>query len=166
MAQFSSRMRLPLKTQYQLSTERKNFIFQGQGMGLWGKKIGLFTISQSLLKLMPIGFVMPSNHLILSHPLLLLSSIISSIKIFSNESALHIRWPKYQSFCYSISLSNGYSGLISFRNEWFELLAVKGTLKSLFQHHNLEATIPGLSFLYGPTFTSICDYWKNIALTS
>ena len=98
-----------------------------------------FTISQSLLKLMSIESVMPSNHLILCHPLLLLPSIFSSIRIFSNESALPIRWPKY--FSFSISPSKEYSGLISFRTDWFDLLAVQGTLKSLLQHHSSKASI-------------------------
>ena len=88
--------------------------------------------------------VMPSNHLILCCPLLLLPSIFSSIRVFSNESALHIRWPKYWSFSFSISPSNEYSGLISFRIDWFDLLAVQGTLKSLLQHHNVKALIPGI----------------------
>ena len=89
-----------------------------------------FTISRSLLKLMSIESVMPSNHLTLYHPLLLLPSIFSSIRVFSFESALHIRWPKYWSFSFSISPSKEYSGLISFRIDWFDLLAVQGTLKS------------------------------------
>ena len=95
-----------------------------------------FTISRSLLKLMSIELVTPSNHLILCHPLLLLPSIFPSIRVFSNESALRIRWPKYWSFSFSISPSNEYSGLISFRIDWFDLLAVQGTLKSLLQHHS------------------------------
>ena len=93
-----------------------------------------FTISQSLLKLMSIESVMPSNHLVLCRPLLLLPSILPNVRVFSNESALHIRWPKYWSFSFSISPSNEYSGLISFRIDWFDLLAVQGTLKSLLQH--------------------------------
>ena len=96
-----------------------------------------FTISQSLLKLMSIESVMPSNHF-LCRPLLPLPSIFPSIRVFSNESALHMRWPKYWSFSFSISLSNEYSGLISFRTD---LLAVQGTLKSLLQHHNSKASI-------------------------
>ena len=99
------------------------------------------TNSQSLLKLMSIESVMPSNHLILCHPLLFLPSIFPSIRVFSNESALHIRWPKYWSFSFSISPSNEYSGLISFRMDWLDLLAVQGTLKSLFQHHSSKASI-------------------------
>ena len=100
-----------------------------------------FTISRSLLKLMPIESVMPSNHLILCHPLLLLSSTFSSIRVFSNESIFHIRWPKYWSFSFSISPSNKYLGLISFRIDWFYHLAVQGTLRSLLQHHSSKASI-------------------------
>ena len=98
------------------------------------------TNSWSLLKLMPIESVMPSNHLILCCPLLL-PSIFPSIRVFSNESALRIRWPKYWSFSFSISPSNQYSGLISFRIDWFDLLVVQGTLKSLLQHHCSKASI-------------------------
>ena len=99
------------------------------------------TNSQSLLKLISIELVMPSNHFILCHPLLLLSSIFPNTKVFSNESALHIRWPKYWRFSFSISPSNEHSGLISFRMDWLDLLAVKGTLKSLLQHHSSKASI-------------------------
>ena len=98
----------------------------------------LYTVSWRLLKLMSIESVMPSNHLVLCHPLLL-PSIFPSIRIFSSESALHIMWPKYRSF--SISPSNEYSGLISFRMDWLDLLAVQGTLKSLLQHHSSKASI-------------------------
>ena len=115
-----------------------------------------FTVSQSLLKLMSIESVMPSNHL--CHSLLLLSSIFPSISVFSNESALCIRWPKYWSFSFSISPSNEYSGLISFRIDWFDL-AVQGTLKSLLQFESIDSL--SFSHLYGPTLTSIHDYWKN-----
>ena len=104
------------------------------------------TNSQSLLKLMSIESVMPSNHLILSYLLLFLSSIFPSIRVFSNESVLHIRWPKYQSFSFSISLSNGYSGLISFRIDQFDLSVVQGTLKSLLQHHSSKASIHNLTY--------------------
>ena len=93
------------------------------------------TNSQSLLKLMSIESVMPSNHLILCHPLLLPPSIFPSIRVFSSESVLCIRWPKYWNFSFNISPSNEYSGLISFRIDWFDLLAVQGTLKNLLQHH-------------------------------
>ena len=96
--------------------------------------------SWTLLKLMSIESVMPSNHLILCHPLLFLPSIFPSIRVFSNESVLHIRWPKYWSFSFSISPSNEYSGLISLRMDWLDLLAVQGTLKSLLQHHMISKT--------------------------
>ena len=99
------------------------------------------TVSQSLLRLMSIESVMPSNHLILCHPLLLLPSIFPSIRVFSSESALHIRWPKYWNFSFSISLSNEYSGLISFRIDWFDFLVVQGSLRSLLQQHSLKALI-------------------------
>ena len=99
------------------------------------------TISQSLLKLMSIESVMPSNHLILCRPLLLPPSIFPSISIFPNESVLHIRWPEYWSFSFSISPSNEYSGMISLRTGWLDLLAVQGTLKSLLQHHSSKASI-------------------------
>ena len=99
------------------------------------------TNSQSLLKLMSIKLLMPSNHFILCHPLLLLPSIFPSIRVFSSKSVLHIRWPKYWSFSFSISPSNEYSGLISFWIDWFDLLAVQGTLKSLLQHHSSKASI-------------------------
>ena len=96
---------------------------------------------QSLLKLMSIEWVMPSNHLILCHPLLHPPSIFPSIRVFSNESVIGIRWPKYWRFSFSISPSNDYSGLISFRIDWFDLLAVQGTLKGLLQHHSSKASI-------------------------
>ena len=99
------------------------------------------TNSWSLLKLMYIESMMLSNHLILCHPLLLLPSIFPSIRVFSSESAHHIRWPKYWSFSFSISPTNEYSGLISFRMDWFDLLVVQGTLKSLLQHHSSKASI-------------------------
>ena len=99
------------------------------------------TNSQSLLKLMSVESVMPSNHFILCCPLLLLPSIFPSIRVFSNESALRIRWPKYWSFSFSISPSNEYSGLISFRMDWLDFLSVQGILKSLLQHHISKASI-------------------------
>ena len=99
------------------------------------------TNSQSMLKFMSIKSVMSSNHLILCHPLLLPPSILPSIRVFSKDVALHIRWPKYWSFSFSISPSNAYSGLISFKMDWLDLLAVQGTLKSLFQHHSLKASV-------------------------
>ena len=121
--------------------------------------------SWSLLKLMSIKLVMPSNHLILCRPLLLLPSILPSIRVFSNESVLHTTWPKYWSFSFSISTSNEYSGLISFRMDWLGLLAVQETLKSLLQHHSSKKPSSLIfSFLYGPALTSIHDYWKNHSL--
>ena len=122
------------------------------------------TNSQSLLKLMSIELVMSSNHLILCHPLLLLPSIFPSITVCSNESALHIRWPKYRSFSFNISLLNEYSGLISFRMDWLAVLAVQGTLKSLLQHHSSKASI----LLHSAFFTVQHPYMttgKTIALT-
>ena len=117
------------------------------------------TNSHSLLKLMSIESVMPTNHLILYHPLLLWPSIFPSFRVFSNESALCIRWPKYWSFSFSISPSNEYSGLISFRMDWLDVLAVQGTLKSLLQHTQFKSINSlTLSFLYSPTLTSIHDY--------
>ena len=97
--------------------------------------------SQSLLKLISLELMMPSNHLLLCYPLLLLPSILPSIRVFSNESALCIRWPKYWSCSFSISPSNEHPGLISFRMDWLDLLAVRGTLKSLLQHHSSKASI-------------------------
>ena len=118
-----------------------------------------FTISWSLLKLMSIELMMPPNHLILCCPVLLLPSIFPSIRVFSNETALHIRWPKYWSFSFSISPSNGYSGLISCRIIWFDLFSVQGTLKSLLQHHNLKASILWCSVFF------MVQLGKTIALT-
>ena len=122
--------------------------------------------SQSLLKLMSIVLVMPSNHLILCHSLLLLPLIFPSIRVFSNESALHIRWSKYWSFSFSINPSNEYSGLISFRIDWSDLHAVQGTLKSLLQHHSSKASILWCSAFFvvqlsHPYITT----GKNIVLT-
>ena len=125
-----------------------------------------FTISQSLLKLMSIKSVMPSNHLILCHPLLLLPSVFPTIRIYSSELALQFRWPKYWSFSLSISPSNEYSGLISFRIDWFELPAVQGTLKSLLQHHSSKASnLQHSAFFRVQLSTSIRDYWKTLVLT-
>jgi len=108
--------------------------------------------SQSLLQFMSVESVMLFNHLILCHPLLLLSSVFPSIRVFSNESALHIRWPTYQGFSFSISPSSEYSGLIYFRTDWCDLLAVQGTFKSLLERHSSNASI-----LYGPALTSVRD---------
>ena len=109
--------------------------------GLQQSRLPCLSPTARLLKLMSIELVMPSNHLILCHPLLLLPSVFPSIRVFSSESALRIRWPKYCSFSFSISPLNEYSGLISFRIDWFYLLAVQGTLKSLLQHQSSKASI-------------------------
>ena len=122
------------------------------------------TNSQSLLRLRSIESVMPSNYFILCCPLLLLPSTFPSIRVFSNESALHIRWPKYWSFSFNISPSNEHPGLISLRMDYSDLLAVQGTLKSLLQHHSSKASILWCSALYSPTLTSIHGYWKNQSL--
>ena len=119
------------------------------------------TNSRSLLKLMSIESVMPSNHLILCHPLLLQPSLFPSRRVFSNESVLRIRWPKHWSFSFSISPSNEYSGLICFRMDWLEILAVQKTLKSLLQHHRSKASNLRHSAFFIVQLTSIHDYWKN-----
>ena len=123
-----------------------------------------FTISQSLLTLMSTELVMPSNHLVLCHPFLLLPSIFPSIRVFPHDSALCIRWPNYWSFSFSISPSNEYSGLISFRIDWFDLPAVQETLKSLessptLQFESIKSLV--LNSLYSPALTCVNDYWKN-----
>ena len=119
------------------------------------------TSSWSLLKLMSIESMMPSKYLILCRPLLLPPSIFPSIRVFSNESVLRIRWPKYWSFSFSISLSNEYSGLISLRMDWLDLFAVQETLKSLLQHHNSKASIIWCLAFSIVQLTSIHDYWRN-----
>ena len=125
-----------------------------------------FTISQSLLKLMSIELVMPSNHLTLCGPLLLLPSIFPRIRVFSSESALRIRWPKYWSFSFNISPSNEHPGLISFRMDWLDLLAVQGTLKSLLQHHSSKASILWHSAFFIVQFSHpYMTTGKTIALT-
>ena len=121
------------------------------------------TGSWSLLKLMSIESVMPSNHLILCRPLLLLPSLFPSIRVFSSESALHIRWPKYWSF--SFSPSNEYSGLMSFRTDWFDLLAVQGTLKSLLQHHSKASVLRRSAFFIVQLSHPCMTTGKTIALT-
>ena len=124
------------------------------------------TNSQGLLKLMSIGSAMPSNHLILCRPLLLMPSIFPSIRVFSNESLLHIRWPKDWSFSFSISPSNEYSGLISFRINWFDLLGVQGTLKSLLQHHSSKASVLWCSAFFMVQLSHLyMTTGKTIALT-
>ena len=125
-----------------------------------------FTISQSLLKFMSIESMMSSNHLILCCPLLLLPSILTSIRVFSNESALHIRWPKYRSFSFRISPSNEYSGLIFSSINWFDLPAVRGTLKNLFQHHSSKASIFQYSAFFMVQLSHVdMTTLKTIALT-
>ena len=124
------------------------------------------TNSWYLLKLMSIESVMPSNHFILCHPLLLLPSIFPSIRVFSNESVLHIRWPKYWSFSFSISPCNEYSRLLSFRMDWLDLLAVQGTLKTLLQHHSSKVSILWCSaFFIVQLSHSYVTTGKTIALT-
>ena len=122
------------------------------------------TNSQSLPKLMSIESVMPSNHLILCRLLLLLPSIFPIIRVFSNVSALCVRWPKYWSFSINISPSNEHSGQISFRMDWLDLLAVQGTLESSPTPQFKIISSSALSFLYSPTFTPIHDHWKNHSL--
>ena len=121
-----------------------------------------FTLSQSVLKLRSTDSVMPSTHLILCHPLLLLSSVFP-ISVFSNESALHIRWSKYWSFSFSISPYSEYLGLISFSMDWFDLLAVQGTLKSLFHHHSLKAILwCSAFFMVQLSYQYICTFWESL----
>ena len=119
-----------------------------------------FTISWNLLKLMSIESMMISNHLILCCPLLLLPSIFPSIRVISNELVLHIGWPKYWSFSFSISASNEYSGLISFRIDWFDPLAIQGTLKSLLQHHSSKTSTLRCSAFFMVQLSHLY-YWKN-----
>ena len=120
-----------------------------------------FTIYRSFRRLMPIESVMPSNHVILGRPLLLLSSVFPSIRVFSNELALRLFWPKCWSFSFSISPSSEHSGLISFRIHWFDLVAIHGILKSPLapQFKSINSLV--LRLLYGSTFTSIHGYWEN-----
>ena len=128
-----------------------------------------FTVSRSLFRSMSSEWVMPSSHLILCCPFLLLPSIFPGIRVFSNESALRIRWPKYWSFSFSISASNEYSELISFRMDWLDLLAAQGTLRSLLQHHSLKASVlrcsavftAQLSHLYTPTGKAQPSLWPS-----
>ena len=123
------------------------------------------TNSRSLTRFMSIESLMPSSHLILCHSLHLLPPITPSIRVFSTESTLHMRWPKYWSFSFSISLSNEYSGLISFRMDWLHLLAIQDTLESS-PTAQFKSINSALSFLYSPTLTFIYDHWKTIALTA
>ena len=123
--------------------------------------IPVLTISQILLKLMSVESVMPSNNFVLCCPFVLLPSNFPSIRVFSNESAFHIRWPKYWTFSFSISPSNEYSELLSLRIYWFDLFTVQGRLKSLLQYHSSKASILQGSAFFSPTLTSIHDYRKN-----
>ena len=130
----------------------------------YGLQHARFPCLSYLLEFVPIqsiDLMMSSTHFILCHPLLLLPSIFPSIRVFSNESALPVRWPKYWSFSFSISPSNEYSGLISFRIDWFDLLAVQGTLKSLLQHYSLKASILQCSTFFMVQLSPVYDYWKN-----
>ena len=122
------------------------------------------TNSWSSPKLMSIELMMPSSHLILCCPLLLLPLILPSIRVFSSESTLHMKWPKYWSFSFSISPSKEYPGLISFRMDWLDLLAVQGTLKSLPQHHSSKPSILWRSAFFTVQLTAIHDHWKNHSL--
>ena len=122
------------------------------------------TSLQSLLKFMSIELVMPSNYLTICRPLLFLPSIFPSIRVFSSESVLRIRWPKDWSFSFSFSPSNEYSGLISFRMDWLDLFVLKGTLKSLLQHHSSKASILWCSAFFIVQLTSTHDHWKNHSL--
>ena len=124
----------------------------------------LFTVSRSLPKFMSIESMMPSNHLILCCPFLLLPSVFPSTWVFSNESVLCIRWPKYWSFSFSISPSDEHPGLVSFRMDWLDLLAVQGTLKSFLQHHSSKASILWCSAFFMVHFSHPC-MWKTVALT-
>ena len=146
---------------YALSSVNQSCLTIWDAMGCSRPGLPIHHQLQSLLKLMSIELVMSFNHLILCRPLFLLPSIFPSIRVFSNESVLPIRWPKYWSFSFSTSPSNEYSGLISFRMDWLDLLAVQGTLRSLLQHHSSKASILWHSAFYSPTLTSIHDYWKN-----
>ena len=122
------------------------------------------TNSSSPPKPMSIELVMPSKHLILCCPLLLLPSIFPKIRVFPNEAALRIIWPKYSSFSFNISPSNEHPGLICVRMDWVDLFAVQGTLKSLLQHHSSKASTLQCCFLYSPTITSTHDHWNNHSL--
>ena len=115
---------------------------------------------------MPIESVLPSSHLILCCPLLFLPPVPPSIRVFSNESTLHMKWPKYWSFSFSMSPSTEHPGLITFRIDWLDLLAVQGTLKSLQHYSSKSINFSVLSFLHSPTLTSIHDHWKNHSLAS
>ena len=152
-------------TQLQVSSVAQSCLTLCDPMDYSTPGFPFITNSWSLLRLMCIKLVVPSKHLIFCHLLLCLPSIFPSIRVFSNESALHIRWPKYWSFSFSISPSNEYSGLISFRMDMLDLLSVQGTLKSLLQHPSSKASILQHSaFFIVQHLTSIHAYWKNHSL--
>ena len=133
--------------------------------GDWACQASLYlSISWSLPKFLSIALVMPFNHVILCHPYLLLTSIFPSIRVFSNVLSLCIRWSKYWNFSFSISPSNEYSWLISFKADWFDLPAVQGTLKSSAAPQFESINSSALTLLYGPVLTAVCDYWKNHSL--
>ena len=132
-----------------------------QPHGLQHTRLFCLSPSPGACSLMSIETVMPSTYLVICRPLFLLPSVFPSIRLFSNESVLLIRWPKYWSFSFSISPSSEYSGLISFRIDWFDLLTIQGTLQSLLQQHSSKASILQLSAFFMVQFTSIHDYWKN-----
>ena len=163
-AQETGYMRLALSTSVQLSSVQSLIhvrLFATPWTAALQASLSI-TNSRSPPKLMSTESEMPSNHLILCHSLLLLPSIFPSIRVFANESALHIRWPKYCSFSFSISPSNEHPGLISFRMDWLDLLAVQGTLKSPLQHHSSKCiNSSAFSFLYSSLLTSIHDHWKK-----
>ena len=137
------------------------WLFATPGTAARQASLSFTRLTRSLLKLMSIESAIPSNHLILCHPLLLPPSIFPSVRVFSSEPVLRIRWSKYWSFSFSITPSNKYSGLISFRIDWLDLLAVQGALKSSPAPQFKSISSLALSFLYGPTLTSMHDYWKK-----
>ena len=146
------------------SRESSNNLLEFSSVQLLRQGSLSITNSRSLLKLMSIESVMPSNHIILCCPLLLLPSIFPSIRVFSDESVLHIRWPKCWSFSFSISHFNEYSELISFRMDWLDLLTVQGALKSLLQHHSSKASILQDSAFFIVQLSHPHDHWKNHSL--
>ena len=156
----SQRKAMPKNVQVQYSSDSHVRIFATPWTTVHWASLPI-TNSQSLPKLIFIELVMPSSHLILCCPSIPLSSIFLSIRVFSNESALHIRRPKYWSFSFNISPSNEYTRWISFIIDWFDLLGVQVTLKSLLYHNSQTSILQCLAFFNGPTLTCIHDYWKN-----
>ena len=168
MSPDSSKCLLKSKTVHQCSSAQFSHSVVSDSLwppGLQHARPPCSSPTPSLPKLMSIELVMPSTHLILCRLLLPLPSIFPRIRVFSNESVLPIRWPKYWSFSFNISPSSEHPGLISFRMDWLDLLAVQGNLKSLLQHHSSKTSIlRWSSFPHSPTLTSIHDYWKNHSL--